>query len=330
MTPKVNKKDLKIKRNAENERDQVIRELYKPVRINYPRRRIELKSINDQLQIDLADMNLLKKDAKNYAYFLCAVNPFTKKVYTRALFSKKAKEVSNAVESVLKESKIKFKLLFHDKGTEFYNSNMTELLKKYNMKQYSTYTRIKASHCERMIRTIKTILYKGMEFEGSNNWVPLLPIVTKTINSTPHSRLKIIPNKVTTKDEDTLRKIYSTPRVINRKTKFQISDKVRISNPPIIFRRAFYPYWSPEIYTIVQINYKIPHIYRLADYEGNILQRTFYEQELQKTRYPDIWLIERILQERNGKCKVRWLNFSAAHDSWVNCKEIGKGKKNVK
>lgn len=321
-----NSESKKIQRNAEDERDQLIKELYKPVRVNFPRRRVEIRGKTDLLELDLADMALLRKEAKGYTMILVALNPYNRMCYARPLKSKTGKEVATNIESILKETKINFNSFWTDRGKEFKNVFFKELLKKYHINHYSTNTRIKTAHCERMIRTLKVSLYKAMEFGGTLNWVPLLPGVVKKINSSVHSRLKIIPNRITKKDEAMLNRLYSTPRLIDKNTRFKLNDHVRISNPPTIFRRAFKPYFSTSIYKIVGINYKLPHVYQIEDWQGNKLNRTFYQEELQKTKFPDVWLIEKVVTRKGNKCLVRWLGFSSEHDSWVNCKEIGKGR----
>lgn len=47
------------------------------------------------------------------------------------------------------------KLLQADNGTEFYNNEFQSIMKKYNIKHYSTYSSIKAGMAERVIKTIK-------------------------------------------------------------------------------------------------------------------------------------------------------------------------------
>lgn len=162
-----------------------------------------------------------------------------------------------------------------------------------------------------------------MDLKGTQNWIDLLEIVTNKINSTPHSRTKIIPNKVTKANASDIQKqFYDIPRVMTMQSKFKINDVVRISEIPLVFRRGFLPHWSTSLYTVKQINYKHPQTYRLADYKGVMLPRAYYAEEMLKTKYPDAWLVEKVLERKRGRCKCRWLGFGAEDDSWVWCKDI--------
>lgn len=119
-----------------------------------------------------------------------------------------------------------------------------------------------------------------------------------------------------------MRKFYSKTREMSHKTKFQIGDSVRISTPPIIFRRAFMPYWSTSLYTIKAINRKKPNVYVLEDFEGNEIKRKFYQEELQKTKAKDIWLVEKIIKRSKNKVLVRYLGFPEKYDEWVDSKDF--------
>lgn len=61
------------------------------------------------------------------------------------------------------------KVLQTDNGTQFYNNQFQKLVRKYNMKHYSTYTSIKAVKAERVIRTFKNSIYKHFTATGSRN-----------------------------------------------------------------------------------------------------------------------------------------------------------------
>ena len=56
----------------------------------------------------------------------------------RTFKNKTAKEVTKHMASVLK--KVQPKLLQTDNGTEFYNKDFQDLMEKFNIKHYSTYS----------------------------------------------------------------------------------------------------------------------------------------------------------------------------------------------
>lgn len=138
-------------KNPEFEREKLIEELYRPTRNHFPRRRIEIRSIDDLIEFDLGDLSRLRTHAQNYKYFLLGVNPFTKKIYTRALKTKTTSEVAREAEKILDESKIRFKNCFTDFGGEFFGAKFRELMKERGINHYTTRSKIKAAHSERYI-----------------------------------------------------------------------------------------------------------------------------------------------------------------------------------
>lgn len=316
--------------HAEDERAAVIEEMYTPTRNVFPRRRVEIRGLSDLIEADLGDLQKLKKHSKNYAWVLLAVNPYSKHIYTRALKTKKSDEVARNMESILTETKLQFKNALTDCGTEFMGRPFQNLMKKYNINHYQTRSKHKAVHAERALLTLKRHLYKRMDLNGNFDFTSILKEVTDKINSTPHSRLKIIPNKLTKKDISYLNKVYSVPRPISHKSKFKIGQKVRKAENPKLFKRAFYPYFSPQLYTIKKINYKIPQVYVLEDFKGRVLNRAYYAEELRAVRFDDVWLIDRVLKRNKNRCLVRWFGLPKEDDSWVSCGSVAKGEKNKK
>ena len=64
----------------------------------------------------------------------------------------------------------------------------------------------------------------------------------------------------------------------------------------------------------------IPVTYKITDYNGEEIQSSFYEQELQKRRQ-EIFKIEKITQKGN-KSLVKWLGYNDSFHSWVDNKTV--------
>ena len=79
---------------------------------------------------------------------------FSKYGWIVPLKDKKGESVSEAFKSLFKKGR-KPKMLWVDKGKEYYNKNMKELLDKNKIVMYSTENEEKSSVCERWNRTIK-------------------------------------------------------------------------------------------------------------------------------------------------------------------------------
>lgn len=310
-------------------RDQIVQELFKPARRRFPRRKVVLKSINDLLQADLGDFQRLKSFNSGYRYLLVVINAFSKKAYVRPLKNKTAKATAEAMESILEEAKTKFNLAQTDEGVEF-GGPFLKVLEKHGIKHYHTYTGLKASIVERLIRTIKLKLYVAMAKAGSQRWVDLVNKVVEDYNNTKHRTIKLAPNQVNKSNEKMLLDtVYNYNREL-AKPRFAKNQQVRVSKKKFVFSRSFFPTWTEQIYIIDGINAKYPITYTLKTLDDKKVEGTFYESELQKVQNPDILLIEKILQKKGKLAKVRWAGYDSSFDSWIKLSELYDAKQKKK
>ena len=105
--------------------------------------------------------------------------------------------------------------------------------------------------------------------------------------------------------------------------KFKVGDKVRISKKKGTFEKGYLPNWTDEVFFIAQRLRRMPPVYRLREYDGTMLERTFYERELQRVQQSEsnMFRIEKILKVR-GKGKgveyfVRWSGWPSKYDQWL-------------
>ena len=106
--------------------------------------------------------------------------------------------------------------------------------------------------------------------------------------------------------------------------KFSVGDKVRISKKKGIFEKGYTPKWTEKIFTISKIQYTDPVTYKItADYNGEEIKGSFYEQELQKTTQ-ETFRIEKIIRKKGNKSLVKWLGYPANFNSWVDNKDLIK------
>ena len=68
-----------------------------------------------------------------------------------------------------------------------------------------------------------------------------------------------------------------------------------------------------NVFKISKIQLTIPAIYKIADYYGEEIKGSFYEQELYKKKQ-DIFRIEKIRQQGN-KSLVKWLGYNDSFNS---------------
>ena len=173
---------------------QIATELHNPSRKTYVRRRVNVYGKNDLWQADLMEMIPFSKQNKGYKYILCVIDCFTKFAWAVPLKSKTGIEVTRAMSKILAVRSPK--LLQVDNGKEFYNKTFEALIKKYNVKKYSTYSTVKACMVERLNRTLKSLLYREFTARGSRSWVSILPELVDKYNNSKHRTIGMTPTEL--------------------------------------------------------------------------------------------------------------------------------------
>lgn len=104
-----------------------------------------------------------------------------------------------------------------------------------------------------------------------------------------------------------------------RKAAFKVGDHVRISEYRAVFDKSYTPNWTTKIFTIRKVQYNTdPITYLLRDaYYDTDIEGSMYAEELQHVKYPGEYLVEKVLQRRNGLVRVKWLGFGSEHNSWI-------------
>jgi hypothetical protein len=305
------------------EKKIIVNELQRQVRKNFDRRKVVQKGIDDLYQADLVEMISYFSENKNYKYILTVICTFSKFAFGVPLKSKRGIEIVSAFEKIFSTGRI-CKNLQTDSGTEFYNHHFKEFLKKYSVNHYSTFTIMKASTVERFNRTIKNKLWRQFSLQGSYKWLKILPKLIKEYNNTFHRTIQMTPSQVNIRNEKhILSTIYNKKSPLKKtKRKFNNGDFCRISKYKHLFDKGFNPNWTTEIFRIVNINNTSPVTYLIEDLENNQIKGCFYEQELQKTQYPNNYLVEKIITKKKDKYFVKWLGFPEEKNSWINKKDL--------
>lgn len=298
---------------------QVVKELHRPARRNFIRRRTIIKGFDDLWQADLAEFTNYAKVNRGNKYILVVIDCYSKFVWTKAIKEKSAQSVGDAFKFILSRANGRIpKNLQTDQGKEFYNTNFNSIMKKQNINHYSSFTVKKAAIVERVIRTLKEKIYKLFSLNGNYNWINILEKVTNEYNNRIHRTIGMKPKDVNKKT-----KIDAFDHLkIVCKQKFKVGDLVRISKSKHAFAKGYTPNWTTEIFKIRKVHITNPTTYLLDDYQGNPISGGFYEQELQKTKQPDIFLVEKVLRKKGPKILVKWLGFDNTHNSWINSKDV--------
>ena len=292
-------------------------ELHKPVRRKFEKNRVFVNGIDKIWAADLVDMQAFSKFNRGIKYLLAVIDVFSKYGYLVPLKDKMGKSVISALKTIFKERKPE--KMWVDKGKEFYNKDVKELIELY-----STENEEKSNVVERWIRTMKERMWKYFTDNNTNHYVNILSDLVEDYNNTRHSSIKMTPVEASKKKTEmrVWRNLYPDHLEIRDiKPKFSVGDKVRISKKKKTFEKGYTTRWTEEIFTIVEVKHTLPVTYKIADLNEEEIQGTFYEPELQKTSQ-QLFRIEKVIKRGKKKSLVKWKGYSDDFNSWVDNKDI--------
>ena len=119
-------------------------------------------------------MESLSSNSKNVKYLLCVIDVFNKYAWVKPLKDKKGKTVLNAFMEIVNESNHKPNHLWADQGEEFYNKFMEEFLDNNDILIYSTLNEGKLVIPERLLKTLKSRIYKKITANDNKSYLPYL------------------------------------------------------------------------------------------------------------------------------------------------------------
>ena len=152
---------------------------------------------------------------------------------------------------------------------------------------YSTYNEGKSVVAERFIRTLKNKLYKHMMATGKNVYYDVLDDIINEYNNNKDNTIKMKPkdvgnNTARSSSLDCNKRVYIDEHN-EKRSRFKVGDRVRISKFKNIFAKAYTPYWSREIFIVNKMNDTVPYTYNIKDLNDEEIIGSFYDRELQKS-----------------------------------------------
>ena len=146
-------------------------------------------------------------------------------------------------------------MILSDQGLEFTNNQTQKFLKYNKINWYHTYNRdIKCSICERYNRTILNKIYKNFTLNNNTIWINDLDKLTNEYNNSYHKSIKMKPIDASKKaNEYIVRNNLYNSKITNKKPKFLIGDKVRVSLLKNTFEKSYTSNYSQEIFIIDNI-----------------------------------------------------------------------------
>ena len=278
--------------------------LHKPVRRRFKRRCVVVGGPNQQWQADLVDMSRLKQANNEITFLLTVIDVFSKRAWCIPLKSKSAAALVTAFTPLLNNRAPT--TLQTDKGSEFLNRPLQRLLKEYGVHHFTTHNEdTKASIVERYNKTLKTRMWRYFTNNQTLRYVDVLQDFVRSYNDTYHRSIGMAPSAVNGANQEMVwQRLYGhdgggTP-------KYRVGDRVRISKAKRHFAKGYMANWTEELFTIVDVHRSDPPVYRLVDWNGDSLDGTFYEPELQKVivSADKTYRVEAELRRRNNGREV--------------------------
>lgn len=319
--------------------DQFTHVIHKPRLRKFPRNPILASNIDDNWQADILFLPHLGRFNDNKPCILICIDVVSRFAFVEPMRSKSGIHTAKALQDIISKHNRYPRKLQTDKGREFYNKHVSEVLKKYNISLYSTESDYKAAIAERFVKEIKKLIYKYKSFNKKNRYIDVLQDLVKTYNNTWHSTIKYAPADVSQDNlHHVLQNLYgdlwkkdAVPLNSSRRIdqKFNVGDQVRISLNKDLFGKGYTGFWTTEVFTIETVKHNHPHTqYVLKTAEGEILKGLFYNHELQPV-YPAshrFTKIKSILQEKIIKKKkwvlVNWENEDPELKQWIRADEL--------
>ena len=141
-----------------------------------------------------------------------------------------------------------------------------KFFKKQDIHAYTTKNETKANYAERVIRTLKGLMYRYFIHYQTYKYLHILQDLVSNYNHRPHKTLKGLSPLSINKDNeakvwkhmyiDTL-KLGKTKR---KKFRFNLKDQVRISHLKYVFQRDYQQKWTEEVFVITNRPVSYTHL----------------------------------------------------------------------
>ena len=128
-------------------------------------------------------------------------------------------------------------------------------------------------------------MFKNLFANNARKKVYVIDLLVDQYNNTIHSSINMSPNEASRKENKNKvwRNLYPKFGGKTLAPQFSIGDYVRITKKKKLFEKVYIQQWTEKVFKITTIQLTIPVAYKITDYNGEEIQGSFYEQELQKT-----------------------------------------------
>jgi transposase InsO family protein len=152
-------------------------------------------NVDDDWEINLADLSSLSRYNDKHKYLLNVIDIFSRYAWSVPLKEKTGTSITAVLKSLFQNRKPI--TIQSDKGTEFVNASVQQYLKRQGVKFHTTNNpEIKGAIIERFNRTLKTKMYKYFTENKTYRYLDVINEVVTSYNNSVHSTIGMPPSKV--------------------------------------------------------------------------------------------------------------------------------------
>ena len=285
----------------------------------------------EQVQADLIDTNLISARNDGVKFLLVLIDIFTKRVWLYPLENKRAVTMRNVLRQWLNSLDVAPAKLMTDRGWEFANAPVRQLLASHNVEWQPANGMLKACIAERVNKTLQILIYKYLSENETTRYIDVLPQLVDTYNKRGHRTLENMSPLEADLPENEARvqaifhERYEKLGRERKPPKFEVGTLVRIkvlAKKITNEARAYAEQFKGEYFKIARINrtVAVPLYYLRSVDDGELIEGGFYANELQRIR-GDVYKIETVLRRRVRRgvreIFVKWKYFGPRWNEWI-------------
>ena len=306
--------------------------IHKPVRHKFVRNHTYVGHIDQQWQADLADTQSIASDNDQFRYILTCIDVLSRFAWAVPVQSKSAKHMLVAFKKLFQLARPRVpQRLQTDDGKEFFNREVSAMLRNKGVSHFSSHSDNKAAVVERFNRTLKTRLYVYFTANSTKRYVDVLQDIVYAYNHSVHRGIRMRPVDVEGEAAATKAwmNLYYKDTCKQGAARQTLGDKqrVRITRWKGGFEKGYAPNWTREHFRIQKHIANPRAVYKLQDTKGEPIEGCFYDKELQPIPVT-LLQVERVLKRRKrGKAQeslVKWLGWPDKHNSWLSKADLKK------
>jgi len=309
--------------------------IHKPVRHSFPRNHTYVGHIDQQWQADLADMQTISAENDGYHYILTCIDILSRYAWAIPVRSKSTKDMVTAFRKLFQLTKTRVpQRLQTDKGKEFFNREVSALLRKKGISHFASNSDMKAAVVERFNRTLKTGLWVYFTAHQTKRYVDILQDVVYSYNHRKHRSIGMCPDDVEGEAAamKAWRNLFYKDTCKQHVPRIPLDDgqRVRYARRKGEFEKGYMPNWSREHFVVRK---RLAHprvVYKLEDAMGETVEGDFYGNEVQAI--PRVTLqVDRVLRRRKrgkqNEVLVKWLGWTDKFNRWIPSADLEKYKR---